>query len=255
MITLSDLLAATGGPGSWSDRGKDVRIVLFRFTHGPAGALSSRSRPNADGHDYIADACDSGATGVLCQHRWTRAPPASSCRTPVRRSGLGRAPFCETAGGGRSASPAAWGKRRPRRLSPRCSARCPGFRCFQESGQLQRPLRAAHRAGRAAPRAAHRGAGDGGGSPRRDRPPGPDRAAGHRGGDDRRAGAPGSFRLAGSHRPREGRPGRRAASLRPGGAQRRRSPRAGDGGTDKRPRHDLRDLRSRVTTYPPTHLP
>ena len=69
MITLSDLLAATGGS-----------------VHGPIGAVTFESfcfdsrvvRPGqlflavkterADGHDYIGDACAGGAAGVLCQH-------------------------------------------------------------------------------------------------------------------------------------------------------------------------------------------
>ena len=79
----------------------------------------------ADGHDYIADACAGGAAGVLCQHPGTDdvSPPASSCRIPARRSRTGRASSWRNRRWRSSASPAAWAKPRPRRRSPRCSAR------------------------------------------------------------------------------------------------------------------------------------
>ena len=78
MITLSDLLAATAGGVHGPVRATTFEVVLFQFTRDPAGtALPCGKTERADGHDYIADACAGGATGVLCQH------PMDTCATCI----------------------------------------------------------------------------------------------------------------------------------------------------------------------------
>ncbi len=68
MIRLADLLTATGGrllgdatADAFSDFCYDSRIVE------PGQLFVAVVTETGDGHDYIADACRAGATGVLCQ--------------------------------------------------------------------------------------------------------------------------------------------------------------------------------------------
>jgi Alr-MurF fusion protein len=83
MILLEDLLAATGGQvygpvgptavGSTTFESFcfDSRVIQ------PGQLFLAVKTERADGHDYVADACAGGATGVLCQH------PVDTCATCV----------------------------------------------------------------------------------------------------------------------------------------------------------------------------
>ena len=79
MIQLSDLLAATGGrlyglpaASTFDDFCYDSRIVQ------PGQLFLAVVTETGDGHDYIAAACQAGATGVLCQ-RPANVPPGVTC--------------------------------------------------------------------------------------------------------------------------------------------------------------------------------
>ena len=81
MILLADLLAATGGQVHGPIAGRpsttfesfcfDSRVIR------PGQLFLAVKTERADGHDYIADACAGGATGVLCQH------PVDTCATCI----------------------------------------------------------------------------------------------------------------------------------------------------------------------------
>jgi|WetSurMetagenome_2_1015567.scaffolds.fasta_scaffold06860_4 Alr-MurF fusion protein len=69
MILLADLLAATGGqvhgpvgPTAFESFCFDSRVIQ------PGQLFLAVKTERADGHDYIDDACEGGATGILCQH-------------------------------------------------------------------------------------------------------------------------------------------------------------------------------------------
>jgi alanine racemase len=69
MIELDDLLAATGG----AVQGRPAATVFDSFCFDsrlvePGQLFLAVKTDRADGHDYIRDACNGGATGVLCQH-------------------------------------------------------------------------------------------------------------------------------------------------------------------------------------------
>ena len=79
MILLADLLAATGGQVHGPVGPTAVGPTAVGSTTFESFCFDSRViRPGqlflavkterADGHDYIADACKGGATGILCQH-------------------------------------------------------------------------------------------------------------------------------------------------------------------------------------------
>jgi len=78
MIRLTDVLAATGGrlygapaAESFADFSYDSRIVE------PGQLFVAVVTETGDGHDYMADACRAGATGILCQRPPTAPLPAT----------------------------------------------------------------------------------------------------------------------------------------------------------------------------------
>ncbi|MFQ5886959.1 MAG: UDP-N-acetylmuramoyl-tripeptide--D-alanyl-D-alanine ligase, partial [Anaerolineae bacterium] len=80
MIYLSDILAATGGriygpifAQEFSDFCFDSRILQ------PGELFLAVKTEKGDGHDYIAEACRDGATGVLCEREIDLAPHRVTC--------------------------------------------------------------------------------------------------------------------------------------------------------------------------------
>ena len=80
MILLADLLAATGGQVHGPTAVGSTTFESFCFDSRvirPGQLFLAVKTERADGHDYIADACAGGATGVLCQH------PVDTCATCI----------------------------------------------------------------------------------------------------------------------------------------------------------------------------
>lgn len=83
MITLADLLAATGGQlhgaqtaETWPDFCHDSRLAA-------ADQLFVALRtPTGDGHDHIHDAVARGCTGILCQHPVAQHPAVTTLLVP-----------------------------------------------------------------------------------------------------------------------------------------------------------------------------
>lgn len=83
MITLPDLLAATGGQlhgakiaETWPDFCHDSRLAA------PGQLFVALRTPTGDGHDYIHDAIARGCTGVLCRHPVPDHPPVTTLLLP-----------------------------------------------------------------------------------------------------------------------------------------------------------------------------
>jgi alanine racemase len=80
MIALADILAATGGAvhgpifaDSFADLCYDTRLL------GPGELFLALVTDKGDGHDYIPDAAQNRAAGVLCQHPVDLAPYGVTC--------------------------------------------------------------------------------------------------------------------------------------------------------------------------------
>ena len=80
MIRLQDFLAATGGQvhgrvhaQQFDDFAFDSRIVA------PGQLFLAVVTETGDGHDFLSDACQAGATGIVCQHLPQQAPLEVTC--------------------------------------------------------------------------------------------------------------------------------------------------------------------------------
>ena len=80
MIRLQDFLAATGGQvhgrvhaRQFDDFAFDSRILE------PGQLFLAVVTETGDGHDFLSDACQAGATGIVCQHPPHQTPPGVTC--------------------------------------------------------------------------------------------------------------------------------------------------------------------------------
>src|SRR4030042_4642652 len=80
MIQLEVFLTATGGQTYGQTFAREFTRFAFdsRITE-PGQLFLAVVTETGDGHDYIAQACQAGATGIVCQHPPEKLPPNITC--------------------------------------------------------------------------------------------------------------------------------------------------------------------------------